>query len=334
MRQASYNRTGPARDVFRIDEVERPSPGAGEVLVRVHASGINPSDFKQRAGWAGTKPPVRPIVPHSDGAGVVAALGAGVDPSWQDRRVWIWNARGGSFYGVSNGPEVGTASEYIALPLRQVVPLPDNVDFDIGAALGGPACTAYYVLFADGDVKGSSILVQGGAGAVGELVIQFAKAAGARVFASVSSSAKAAVAKAAGADHVINYRNENVIEAVRSLCPEGLDRIAEVDFAANIHTDIALMRQNGTIASYSSPSKSDPVLPYYALQFKGLTVRFIQGYSVPSAIQERGLKHITAGLAAGWLKPTIAARYPLEDIAAAHDFLESGRAIGKVVVQI
>lgn len=331
MLQAWYDRTGPARDVLRVGEAEKPLPAAGQVLVRIAASGINPSDCKQRAGFPGGRSQAGRIVPHSDGAGTVEAVGDAVEQYWLGRRVWIWNARGGSFYGTGGG-DTGTAGAYLALPVEQVVPLPDNTGFDLGAALGAPACTAHYLVFADGDVAGQTILIRGGAGAVGELAVQFAHAAGARVIATVSSSEKAAIAGAAGAGHVVNYRTENVTNFVRGLCPDGVDRIIEVDFARNVAEDAALIRQNGTIASYSSPSNPTPVLPYYALQFKGATVRFVQGFSLPAAARRIALRQICIGVTDGWLRPTIAARYPLSEIAAAHELVESGRAVGNVVL--
>jgi NADPH2:quinone reductase len=308
-------------------------PGSAEVLVRVHASGINPSDCKQRKGWPGREPKGR-VVPHSDGAGIIAGVGEGAASGLIGRRVWIWNARGGAFYGTGTGPEAGTASEYVVLPARHLAPLPDGVSFAVGACLGGPGCTAHHLVHADGDVSRQTILVQGGAGAVGELAVAFARQAGAQVIATVSSSEKAAIAAAAGAHHVINYREEDVIAAVSSLCPQGLDRILEVDFAANIETDVQLIRQNGIIASYSSPSNLEPRLPYYALQFKGVTVRFLQGASIPEQAQYSALNAINAGLEAGWLRPTVAAIYPLDRIADAHEKVESGTALGNVVLSL
>jgi len=334
MRAAWYERVGPASDVFQLGEMERPAPGPGEALVRVHASGINPSDYKRRAGWRATKPPAGPVIPHSDGAGIVEEVGPGTDPQWTGRRVWIWNAQGGTVYGTRNGPETGTAAEYVALPVGHLVALPDDSSFETGACLGVPACTAHYAVFADGDVNGRTILVQGGAGAVGELAVQFAAAAGATVIATVSSEAKGAIATAAGARHAIDYRKEDVVAHVARIAPDGVDRIVEVDFGANVAADAAMIKPNGIIASYSSTSKPEPTLPYYPLQFRGATVRFVQGYLLPEAARRRAIADINRGLEAGTLRPTIAATYPLGEIATAHALAESGRAIGNVVVTI
>jgi len=334
MRAAWYDRTGPAPDVLRVGELPTPSAGPGEALVRIRASGINPSDYKRRGGWRSMKALAGRVIPHSDGAGVVEDVGPEVERTWIGRRVWIWNAQGGVVYGATGGPETGTAAEYVALPMAHVVPLPDGIEFDVGACLGVPACTAHYAVFADGDVAGLTVLVQGGAGAVGEAAVQFARAARATVVATVSSPEKAARARAAGAQHVVNYRREDVVEAVRAVSPEGVDRIIEVDFGANIAPDAALIKPNGVIASYSSTSQPEPVLPYYPLQFKGATVRFVQGYLLPRPARQRALSDINRALATNELRPAIAARYPLEEIATAHELAESGRTIGNVVVTV
>ncbi|MGO4832463.1 zinc-binding dehydrogenase, partial [Rhizobiaceae sp. 2RAB30] len=225
MRAAWYDRTGPADEVFQIGEMPTPAPGPGEVLVAIRASGINPSDTKARAGWRSSTQPARRTVPHSDGAGIVEAVGPGVDPSWIGRRVWLWNAQGASTYGTRNGPSVGTATDYAVVPLRHAAPLPDGTSFEIGACLGVPACTAHYAVFADGDLRGRTVLVQGGAGAVGELAVQFAAHAGATVIATVGSDEKAKRAKAAGATLVIDRHRQDVVAAVLAFAANGVDRI-------------------------------------------------------------------------------------------------------------
>jgi len=336
MRAVWYDRTGPAAEVLVVGELPRPAPAAGEALVEMHASGINPADTKRRSGWGASdfgRVQGR-VFPHSDGAGIVVATGEGVDPSLCGRRVWIWNASGGDFYKAEGGIERGTAAEFVALPLRHVVLLPDNADFAVGACLGGPAMTAHHVVLGDGDVLGKTVLVQGGAGAVGELAIQFAAAGGARVIATVSSSAKAKIATEAGAHHVIDRHAEDVAARVQSLCPRGVDRIVEVDFGANVAIDAAVAASNGKIASYSSTSNREPVLPYYALQRKGVTVQFVQAFILTAQARERAIAGINAMLDAGRLRPTIAARFPLAEIARAHELVESGKAIGNVVLTI
>lgn len=334
MKAVIYNRHGPARDVLRIVETPKPVAKSGEVLVRIAASGVNPSDVKKRAGWRNPTPITAPITPHSDGAGTIETVGEGVASSWIGRRVWIFNAQGGSTYGSAGSPECGTAAEYAALPLPFVVPLPDNVSFETGACLGVPACTAHYAVFADGSVEGQTILVQGGAGCVGELAIQFASAAGATVLATVSSSEKADVARRAGASHLVMRHETDVVTEVRKIAPSGVDRIIEVDFGANAAIDAAVLRRGGTIASYSSPTAPTPAIPYYPLQFTAGTLRFVPIFLIDESHRKRGLADINYALSRETLRPTIAATLDFEDIAQAHEMVESGKTIGNVVLRV
>lgn len=333
MRAATYSRNGSARDVLSIVEVPKPSPAPGEVLVRIVASGVNPSDVKKRAGWRSIAPLDHVVTPHSDGAGVVEAVGDGVATDWIGRRVWIYNAQGGASYG-ADSPECGTAAEYAALPLPFVVPLPDAISFETGACLGVPACTAHYAVFCDGDVEGKTILVQGGAGAVGELAIQFAMNAGAEVIATVSSPAKAKIARQAGARHVIDRHAVDVATSVRAIALNGVDRIVEVDFAANAAIDAAVLKRGGTIASYSSPSDPTPSIPYYPLQFTAGTLRFVPIFLIAESHRERGLADINMALSRFRLRPTIASVQPFDQVAAAHELVEDANRIGNVVLRV
>ena len=337
MRIASFARTGPAREVLTVTDAPRPSPGRGEVLVRMRASGVNPADVRRRAGWsgAGFSAPHGRVVPHSDGAGVVEEIGDGTDPRWLGRRVWLWNAGGAGFYGFPEaGCDVGTAAEYVALPARFAVDLPDGVSFEVGACLGAPAITAHFVVLADGDVRGRTVLVQGGSGAVGELAVQIAADAGATVIATVGSAAKADRARASGAAHVIDRTREDVAARVRALAPDGVHRIVESEFGLNVAVDAEVIAPNGIIASYSSPSEREPRLPYYALQRKGTTVRFVQAYILTPEHRRRAIDGVSRLVAARRIRPTIAASFPLEDIAAAHELVERRGAIGNVVVTL
>jgi NADPH2:quinone reductase len=328
MRAAYYERTGPARDVLVIGEVETPEPGPGDVRVRVHASGVNPSDTKRRAGWIGLEMPHRRIIPHSDGAGVIDRVGAGVDASRVGERVWLWNAQG------SRRP-FGTAAEYVTLPASLAAPLPDGIELAIGAGLGVPGCTAHYAVFADGPVGGQTILVQGGAGAVGHLAVQLATLGGARVIATVSSADKASAALAAGATTAVDYVHEHVVDRVLELTGgRGVDRIVEVDLAANLKTDTALVAPNGTIASYSSTSDPEPPLAYYPLAFKNARIHFVQGYLLPPPARRAAIRDLNLWLAAGQLDVRIGARFGLDDTVAAHEALEGGAVSGKVIVDV
>jgi NADPH:quinone reductase-like Zn-dependent oxidoreductase len=337
MRVAWYDKTGPAREALVVGEAPIPAPQPGEALIRMRASGVNPADVRRRAGWAGAgfARLSKRVIPHTDGAGIVEALGEGVDPDWLGQRVWLWNAGGASFYGFPDeGTDTGTAAEYVSVPIRHVSKLPETASFEAGACMGGPGCTAHYVVFADGDVRGRTILVQGGTGAVGELSTQFATQAGATVIATVGSSDKIAGAKAAGARHVIDRSKEDVTAAVLTFSPSGVDRIIEVEFGLNVVMDAKIIKPNGTIATYSSPTVREPVLPYYELQRKGVRVRFVQAYILTPTDRARSLEGVNQHLADGSLRPTIAARFPLERIADAHEVVESRKGAGNVVVMM
>lgn len=328
MRAVWYERTGPAAEVLTFGDLSDPEPGPGEVLVRVRASGVNPSDTKQRGGWRGARPAFARIVPHADGAGEIVACGAGVTRRIGDR-VWIYNGVG--LYDAKRAS--GTCAELIALPEGQAVALPDRVGFAAGATLGIPAQTAHRAVFADGPVDGQTILVAGGAGAVGHYAIQFARLGGARVIATVSGPEKAAHARAAGAMATIDRRQEDVVQRVRELAGS-VERIVEVDLGANLATDVALLAANGTIASYSSTAVPEPAFPYYPLAFKGANLRLVQGYNLPAAARAAAIADIGRWSQAGALIHALARRFPLAQTAAAHAFLESGAAIGNVVIDI
>ncbi|MEQ6250728.1 NADPH:quinone reductase [Sulfitobacter sp. HNIBRBA3233] len=324
MRAATYRQTGPAADVLDVAAHPQPEPGPGEVLVRVMASGINPADVKRRGGWNGARMEHALVIPHCDGAGVIEAVGAGVARDRIGQRVWMWNAQGG--YGES-GRAFGTAAEYIALASAQAVPLSDTLGFDEGACLGVPGLTAWLAVLGDGDVAGRTLLIQGAAGAVGQMCVQVAAAAGARVIATVSNAEAAETVRRLGAGVAIDRHAEDVADAVATATGgAGVDRIVEVDLAANLETDIACLAPGGMIASYSCSSDPTPVLPYYALANLGARIRFVQGFRLTDAERREAEAMIARLTDAGQLCPQIGARYPLEDIAAAHQRVESGAA--------
>ena len=257
MLAVTYHRVGPANEVLSFTEIETPSAAAGEVRVKLASSGVNPSDVKSRAGVRNKTLPFPLIVPHSDGAGVIDQVGSGVDPALIGERVWVWNA--------AWQRPMGTAAQYVALPAQQAVTLPDAIDFSVGACLGIPALTAYHAVALDGGITGKSVLVTGGAGAVGHYAIQFAKLGGAkRVIATVSSDAKGAIAIEAGADAFVNYKTEDVAQRCLALTDgHGVDRIIEVDLAANIQSDLAALRTDGEIVVYGSGAP-EIAMPFFA----------------------------------------------------------------------
>jgi NADPH:quinone reductase len=320
MKAALYEATGAARDVLKVTETERPEPGPGEVRVRVYVSGVNPTDFKARSG-AVPRPVAGFQVPHQDGAGVIDAVGPGVDPGRVGQRVWLWMAAAGSKWG--------TAAEWTVVPERQAVPLPDGVDMEFGASLGVPAMTAHRCLFADGPLAGKTVLVAGGAGAVGHFAIELAKRGGARVVATVSGAEKAELARRAGADLVVNYREGNVAEQVRPFA-ERVDRVVEVALTDNLETDLALSGPETVIVTYAA-QPDDPVLPVRKCMTANVTLRFVLLYGVPADALEQAAADITAALRDGDLTPLPFHRFGLDDIVAAHEAAESG-VTGKVIV--
>ncbi|MEM8936295.1 MAG: NADPH:quinone reductase [Pseudomonadota bacterium] len=326
MKAAWYEKTGDAEDVIEIGLRETPEPGVGEVLVRVHASGVNPSDAKTRAGARGPLA-FEYLIPHSDGAGVIEAVGSDVSQSRIGQRVWLWNGAWKRQYG--------TCAEYITVPERQAVLLPDGTDFDAGACLGIPASTACYGVFADGPVAGKTVLVTGGAGAVGHYAIQFAKWGGAKVIATVSGDEKAAHAHAAGADAVINYRRDNTADAVLDAAQgKNIDRIVEVEFGGNLEVSNKVLKTGGVIATYGSMAAPTPTLPFYDMMFNGTALRMFLVYLLEGEERTMVAQTINKALEEGAITHAIAQKFVLEDTAKAHLAVESGGLIGNVTVSI
>jgi NADPH:quinone reductase len=316
MKAALYRRTGPAAEVLTVEDIDRPEPGQGEVLVRVYASGVNPTDWKTRGG--GTARPIDGFqIPQQDGAGVIEAVGAGVDPARVGERVWLWLA--------AHGRRWGTAAEWTVVPADQAMPLPDNASFDLGASVGVPALTAHYCLFSDGPINGQTVLVAGGAGAVGHFAINLAKRAGARVITTVSSAEKAELAKQAGADLVVNYREPAAASRIGTV-----DRVIEVALGANLELDLAVAHTGTIIVTYAA-EPVNPALPVRACMTAIVTLKFFLLYSEPRDAQRGAAADIGAALAAGDLTELPVHRYPLSDIVAAHEAAEAG-VTGKIVV--
>lgn len=324
MQAAWYEANGKAGDVLVVGDMPAPEPQTGEVRVRLVTSGVNPSDVKSRA----RRPLVAPrIVPHSDGAGVIDAVGPGVSAKRIGERVWIWN-------GQWKRP-FGTAAEFICLPSEQAVILPDTISFEEGACLGIPALTALRAVTIDGSVAGQSVLVSGGAGAVGAYAIQFARLGGAAmIISTVSSPEKAAIARDLGADHVIDYRQEDVEARILELTGgRGVDRVIEVDVAANGTLLPRITAQDGLCVIYGSGS------PEFSLEFaplitRGVALRFFIVYELSPRARKEMVASLNGYLSARLLRHHVAARFSLEDIAAAHEAAESGKVIGNVIIDL
>jgi NADPH:quinone reductase len=321
MRAAFYEAMGPAREVLRVGEVETPAPGPGEVRVRVRASGVNPSDVKSR----GLRKLLFPrVIPHSDGAGEIEAVGAGVPASRIGERVWLWN---GQWQRSS-----GTAAEFIVLPAAQVVPLPAKASFEAGACLGIPAMTAYCAVELAVEHNAKTVFVSGGAGSVSQYVIQFAKARGATVITTISSEEKAKVAREAGADHCIDYKREDVGQRVADITAKhGVDCIIEMDLTANAKLIPAVLRPKGSVIVYGTGPEA--TIPSFFCLSNSILLQFFLVYQLDVEERTRATAGITQALEAGKLVNRVGPTFPLSDIAAAHEAVERG-SIGNVIVKV
>jgi NADPH2:quinone reductase len=328
MKAAYYESKGPAREVLRVAERPMPQPAAGEVRVRVHASAVNPSDTKARAGLRVKEMPFPLVIPHQDGAGVIDAVGSGVDASRVGERVWIYEAN-------LNRP-FGTASQYTCVPAQKAVRLPSDVDFTIGACLGIPAMTAHRCVFADGPLDGKTVLVHGGAGAVGYYAVQMAKLGGARVIATVSRPEQAERAREAGADALINYRTEDVAARAKEICgaAAAVDRVVDVAFGVNLAVNLAVLRPSGVIATYASDAEPEPKIPFWPMLFKDVTVRFVLVYAMPAQAHADAAAYISDALKRGALKHQIHRVFALDEIVAAHEATEAMANVGKVLLKV
>lgn len=333
-----YTQTGPA-EVLKLVEREVPEVGPGQVRVRIVVSGVNPTDWKVRRGSASGMQLSTPQVPNQDGAGVVDATGTGVSVVAVGQRVWVWQA--------AWQRADGTAQEFVVLPERQVVPLPDNASFDVGASVGIPALTAHRALTASdpgpsrlnpGALAGRTVLVTGGAGAVGHAAIQLARWAGAMVITTVSSGEKAELARRAGADHVINYREEDVAARVDALALHGVDVIVDVNANANIAIDMRVVATGGTVAIYAADEPDAVTIPIRPSMTKNLRFQFILTYTTTAEQKQNAVSAVADAIADGALAVGADAglpitRFPLADTAQAHRAVEEG-AVGKVLVDI
>ena len=324
MRAAYYEKNGRARDVLQLGEVDTPQPGAGEVRIKLATSGVNPSDVKSREGRT-RKIAFPRVIPHSDGAGVIDAVGAGVAPSRMGERVWTWNAQ---WKRAS-----GTCAEYVVLPGDLAVRLPDHVSFEEGACLGIPAMTAYHAVAVAEAWAGSTILVSGGAGGVAHYAIQFAKARGAVVITTVSSPEKAKLAEAAGADHVIDYRREDVAQRVMELTDKaGVDAVIELDLTANAKLLPGVLRPRGTVVVYGTQAEAP--IPAQWMLVSAITLRFIFVYELTAEERKAAVDAITHMLEQKRLINNVALTFRLDETMSAHEAVEGGKAFGNVVIRL
>ena len=334
MRAIVYSEKGPA-SVLRLVDRPIPEPGVGEVRVRIAVSGVNPTDVKSRSG-AAARGEFAEVTPGQDGAGVVDAVGVGVEGLDVGDRVWVYLAQHGRPYG--------TTAEFVTVPAERAVRLPDTASFELGAALGVPAITAHRALtsgdvprLSPGALAGLHVLVQGGAGAVGNAAIQLARWAGASVIATVSSDEKATLARAAGAQHVVDYKHSDAAAGIRAAAPDGVDLIVEVAPAVNNSLDQQVARVGATIAFYANNGGEQLVLDIRPTFSLGLRYQGLLLYTLAPELLEAAVTDVSAAVAAGALRAGEDSglplhRFPLEQAAAAHEAVEQG-AIGKVLIE-
>lgn len=330
MRAAWYERQGLPRETLMVGDMPDVHPGPGEVRIAVSISSLSPGDVKKRGGWQGSRMEYPRVIPHSDGAGTIDAVGENVDRALIGQSVWC--------YGAQSYRPFGTAAEFVVVPTELAVPLPDagsdsaNRELaEQAACLGIAGITGYRAVFADGSVNGLVVLVHGAAGGVGSIAIQMAVRDGATVIAAVRSAQKHRAA-GLGAHHVLDSDDPELSAAIRTVAPGGVNRIAEVDFSDHIELDADVIAMGGVICSYYS-SADRPSLPYWKLGFADTTLRLLGSDDFPPAVKRKAANELTAALLDGSLRSVIAARVPLSEIARAHELVERG-VDGRVVVLV
>ena len=327
MRAAWFEAFGSAADVLQLGDINTPSAEPGEVLVRLHTSAVNPSDTKKRTGSFPNLLDGGLVVPNSDGAGIIEAVGDGVDGSRIGERVWVYQAQFARSFG--------TAAEYVAIDSMRAPVLPDNAGFEVGACLGIPAMTAHRCVFSDGEVTGQTIVVTGAAGRVGYYATQWASQAGATVIATASNDEDSAACKTAGAEHVVNHRSDNfAADILAATGGDRVDRIIDLEFGANLATSLDVLKTSGTIVTYSSTAVPEPKLPFFQMMYMDLNVQFVIVYVMPETAKQLAIADITVALENDRLHHRIAARMPLNDIAKANELIEQGNIRGAVILDI
>jgi NADPH:quinone reductase len=331
MRAAWYERRGSARETLVVGEMADPVPGEGEVRIALTVSGLSPGDVKKRAGWLGSPMPYPRVIPHSDGAGTIDAVGPEANAARIGEQVWC--------YGAQSYRPFGTAAEYVVVPEALAVALPrpagrdgpDDLD-EQAACLGIAGITAHRAVFADGPVKGLVVLVHGAVGGVGSIATQLARRDGATVLAVVRDERQLDKAARLGAQHAFLAAAPDLVERIRAAAPAGVDRIAEVDFASHIDLDAEVLATGGVVCSYAT-AEERPSIPYWALGFKDATMRLLGSDEFAPAVKADAARMLTDALVDGSLRSDIATRLPLDEIAHAHELVESG-AGGRVVIEV
>jgi NADPH2:quinone reductase len=319
-----YDQQGPAADVLQFGELPDPTPGPGEVRVRVTVSGANPGDTKKRRGWTGSAMPYARVIPHSDAAGIIDIVGDGVDARRVGTRVWV--------YGAQSYRPFGTAAQYTVVPGHLAVPLPDHVSDDLGASLGIPGITAHRTVFTDGPVDGKLVLVNGVLGAVGSLAAQLARWGGATVIGTVRRGTELNRIDPAVVSHAVALDAGDPAAAIRAHAPDGVDRIIEVALSDNADLDDAVAANGAVIAAYATRDDRTEI-PFWTLLFNNVTLRLLGSDDFPAEARRQAARDLTAAAAVGALTVDVGDRYPLADIAKAHDRIDAGGR-GRVLIDI
>jgi NADPH:quinone reductase len=322
MLAAWYDRHGAAADVLQIGELPDPEPAAGEVRVRLAVSGVNPGDTKKRAGWLNNPMPFPRVVPHSDGAGVIDAVGTGVAATRVGQRVWV--------YGAQSYRPFGTAAQMTVVPDNQAVAVPDAISDELGASLGIPGITAHRCVFGDGPVAGMRMLVHGVLGAVGSMAAQLARWKGATVVGTVRHTEDVEQVDPTVCESVIALDGPNPVQAVRDIAADGVDRVIEVSLSANIDLDMAVVANDAVVAAYASRADR-PEVPFWPLLFANTTLRMMGSDDFSASAKAMAVQDLTTAASLGLLLPVVAARYELADIALAHDHVDAG-ARGRILL--
>jgi NADPH2:quinone reductase len=327
MQSVWYETQGAAKDVLQFGEREVPAVGDGDVLVRLFSSAVNPSDTKRRSGAQVAAFPEGFIIPHSDGAGIIEAVGSGVSENRIGERVWVYQAQ--------FGRHMGTAAQYISVPSITAPSLPDNTGYDIGACLGIPVMTAHRAVSIHGDVAGQTLLVTGASGRVGFYAAQWARQFGAIVIATAGSESRCEVARRTAADLVLNYNNEDLVEAIDEQTKGmGVDGVIDVEFGVNVATSAAVLKNGGAISTYSSSLMPEPTIPFYPMMFKNISISMILVYNMPEAAKQQAILDINRALAKDQLQHRIAESWALKETAQAHESIEKGGTDGCVIIDI
>lgn len=328
MRAAWYEDQGAPADVLQVGEAPDPTPAEGEVRIAIRASGVNPGDVKKRSDAFGLGMSYPRVIPHSDGAGTIDAVGPGVTTRAVGDRVWC--------FGAQSYRPFGTAAELVVVPAELTSPLPDHVDFDVGACLGIPGITAHRAVHVAGPVEGRSVLVQGGAGAVGACAVSIAHHSGAEVVATVRRDAQVPIAEAAGARQVVvtaGRSDDEIISELLDRAPDGIDHLVEVAFRSNVMVDEAVLRQGGSIATYATGDPT-PTIPFWPLAFKNLAVFFLGSDDFRSESKQAAARQLSDMLLSGWAGPGVSRSFSLGEVAGAHDAVETGHPTGRIVLTL